>query len=232
MIIVSGASKGLGKAIVERLTNNGQEVFGIARDVSKISIDCMSCDVSSYEQVKAVAQEIKKRKIVVDAVINAAGVASMNLAVTTPSKVTQNIIQTNLVGTIYCSQLFAPLMLRNKKGIIINFSTIAVALGLKGESIYTASKAGVEGFSRAFAREMADFNVRVNCIAPSLTKSKMSNFLIKNEKTAEAMAKLHPLKRIGEGFDAANLANFLLSKNSSWITGQIIGVDGGRAAIA
>ena len=171
MIIVSGASKGLGKAIVERLTNNGQKVFGIARDVSKISIDCMSCDVSSYEQVKAVAQEIKKRKIVVDAVINAAGIASMNLAVTTPKDVVTKIINVNLIGSIYFSQLIAPLMMRNKQGSIINFSTIAVNMALKGESIYIASKAGIEGFSRAFAREVSDFNINVNCIAPGPIKT-------------------------------------------------------------
>ena len=122
MIIVSGASKGLGGAIVKRLIANKHKVFGIARDIGKLDVEGMSCDVSSYEQVKAVVQEIKKRKISIDAVVNAAGIASMNLAVTTPPKITQNIIQTNLVGTIYCSQLFAPLMIRKKKGSIINFS--------------------------------------------------------------------------------------------------------------
>ena len=90
----------------------------------------------------------------------------MNMAVTTDQSTVQKLIQTNLVGTINSCQLFAPLMLRNKRGCFINFSTIAVALGLKGESIYAASKSGVEAFSRSFAREMADFNVRVNCIAP------------------------------------------------------------------
>ena len=83
----------------------------------------------------------------------------------------------------------------------------------------------------SLAAELAP-NIRVNCIAPSLTKSKMAKNLIKNSKIEESIAKLHPLKRIGEGADVANLAHFLLSKNSSWITGQIIGVDGGRAAIA
>jgi 3-oxoacyl-[acyl-carrier protein] reductase len=84
----------------------------------------------------------------------------MNLAVTTPPAIALNIIQVNLLGTIYCCQNFAPIMLRNKAGSIINFSTIAVTLGLKGESIYAASKAGIEGFTRSFAREMADFNLR------------------------------------------------------------------------
>jgi len=224
MIIVSGASKGLGKAIVERLTNNGQKVFGIARDVSKISIDCMSCDVSSYEQVKAVAQEIKKRKVIVDAVINAAGVASMNLAVTTPPKVTQNIIQTNLIGTIYCSQLFAPLMLRNKKGSIINFSTIAVALGLKGESIYTASKAGVEGFSRAFAREMADFNVRVNCIAPGPINTDLLKGV--NETSIKKIILQQIIQKQFLLSDVCDLVELLLDKRSLSLSGQILKVGG------
>ena len=96
----------------------------------------------------------------------------MNLAVTTPPSMTQKLIQTNLAGTIHCCQLFAPLMIRKKAGSIINFSTIAVTLGLKGESIYAASKAGVEGFSRAFAREMADFDIRVNCIAPGTDQNR------------------------------------------------------------
>lgn len=166
MIIVTGASQGLGRAICNRLISKGIPVFGVARNIDDIPFHSMNCDVSSYENVKEVAQRLKKDGIRVDGLINAAGIASMNLALTTPPDISQNIIHTNLLGTIYCCQLIAPLMLRNKVGSIINFSTIAVALGLKGESIYAASKAGVEGFTRSFAREMADFNVNVNCIAP------------------------------------------------------------------
>ena len=75
-------------------------------------------------------------------------------------------------------------------------------------------------------------NIRVNCIAPSLTNSKISEFLLKNEKIAEGIAKMHPMKRIGEGSDSSSLAKFLLSKESSWVTGQIFGVDGGRSSVA
>ena len=92
----------------------------------------------------------------VTGVINAAGIASMNLALTTPVEVTEKIIKVNLLGTIYCCQLFAPLILRNKKGSIINFSTVAVAIGLKGESVYVASKSGIEGFSRFFLEKWLD----------------------------------------------------------------------------
>jgi 3-oxoacyl-[acyl-carrier protein] reductase len=159
MIVVTGASRGLGRAICERLIKKNIDVLGLARNVDVASFSLVNCDVSSYESVKEVARQLKKDGAKVTGLVNVAGIASMNLAVTTPQSVAQKIINTNLLGTIYCCQLFAPLMLRNKQGSIINFSTIAVALGLKGESIYAASKAGVEGFTRSFAREMADFNV-------------------------------------------------------------------------
>ena len=166
MIIVTGASRGLGQAITERLIERGEEVIGLARNTSGLKINAIECDVSDYASVKNASKEVKRMKKPVKAFINAAGVASMNMAVTTDESTVQKLIQTNLVGTIYCCQLFAPIMLRQKQGCFINFSTIAVALALKGESVYAASKAGVESFSRTFAREMADFNVRVNCIAP------------------------------------------------------------------
>ena len=121
--------------------------------------------------------------------------------------------------------------LKKNKGSIVLFSTIAAQRGFTNHSIIASTKAAVEGLTVSLAAEFAP-NIRVNCIAPSLTKSKMAKDVIKNSRAEESIAKLHPLKRIGEGVDAANLAHFLLSKNSSWITGQIIGVDGGRAAIA
>ena len=181
MIVVTGASRGLGSAIIQRLNSIGIETFGLARNVDKIETAKLSCDVSDYEQVKNAVANIKKLNKPIDAIINAAGIASMNLAVITPAKTTQRLINTNLLGTIYCSQLFAPLMIRKKTGVIINFSTIAVSLGLKGESIYAASKAGVEGFTRAFAREMADFNIRVNCISPGPINTDLLNGVSKEQ---------------------------------------------------
>lgn len=166
MIVVTGASRGLGRAIADRLVSRGVPVLGLARNVGDLPWPSLVCDVSSAEAVKDVARKLKGDRVQVMGLINAAGIASMNLAVTTPPETAERIIQTNLLGTIYCCQQFAPLMMRHKAGSIVNFSTIAVALGLKGESIYAASKAGVEGFTRAFAREMADFQIRVNCVAP------------------------------------------------------------------
>ena len=120
--------------------------------------------------------------------------------------------------------------LKKNKGSIVLFSTIAAQRGFTNHSIIASTKAAVEGLTVSLAAEFAP-NIRVNCIAPSLTKSKISNFLLKNEKIAEGIAKMHPLKRIGEGSDSSSVANFLLSSNSSWITGQIFGVDGGRSSL-
>ena len=136
----------------------------------------------------------------------------------------------NLVGVTEIIRNFQENLNRNSASVVL-FSTVAAKKGFINHSIISSAKSGVEGLTVALAAEFAP-NIRVNCIAPSLTKSKMAKNVIKNSKIEESIAKLHPLKRIGEGVDAANLANFLLSKNSSWITGQIIGVDGGRASIA
>lgn len=224
MIVVTGASKGLGRAICDRLIEKNIDVFGLARNVEDVPFASMSCDVSSYESVKVVVQHLKKEGFKVTGLVNAAGIASMNLAVTTPQSVAQKIINTNLLGTIYCCQLVAPLMLRNKQGSIINFSTIAVALGLKGESIYAASKAGVEGFTRSFAREMADFNVKVNCIAPGPIDTSLLKGI-----TADQINKIVSQQIIPKQFkpDAvADLVEILLDSRSDSLSGQVLHVGG------
>jgi 3-oxoacyl-[acyl-carrier protein] reductase len=224
VIIVTGATKGLGATICAKLKSQDKKVFGLARSVSRLSFDGMDCDVSSYEDVKAVAKKLKNDKVKVTGLINAAGIASMNLAVTTTPDITQSIIQTNLVGTIYCCQIFSPLMFRNKGGSIINFSTIAVALGLKGESVYVASKAGVEGFSRSFAREAADFNVRVNCIAPS----PINTDLLKGV-SSEQIARIVSQQVIPKQFvasDVCDLVELLLDGKSVSLSGQVLNVGG------
>ena len=224
MIVVTGASKGLGRAICDRLIEKNIEVFGLARNVEDVPFASMSCDVSSYESVKVVVQHLKKEGFKVTGLVNAAGIASMNLAVTTPQSVAQKIINTNLLGTIYCCQLVAPLMLRNKQGSIINFSTIAVALGLKGESIYAASKAGVEGFTRSFAREMADFNVKVNCIAPGPIDTSLLKGI-----TAEQINKIVSQQIIPKQFkpdSVADLVELLIDSRSDSLSGQVLHVGG------
>ena len=120
--------------------------------------------------------------------------------------------------------------LKKNQASIVLFSTIAVRQGFPNHSVISPVKASLEGLTVSLASELAP-NIRVNCIAPSLSNSKMASKMLKNSKISEAIAKQHPLKRLGEGIDSAALAKFLLSEESSWITGQIIGVDGGRSNI-
>lgn len=224
MIIVTGASRGLGRSVAERLISSGREVLSLSRTSEGAPGDSVTCDVSDYEAVKAVAQSLRKEKREIEGLVNAAGIASMNLAVTTPPSMTQKLIQTNLAGTIHCCQLFAPLMIRKKAGSIINFSTIAVTLGLKGESIYAASKAGVEGFSRAFAREMADFDIRVNCIAPGPIKTDLLKGV--SDEQIDAIVAQQILPKLFLPDDVADLCEFLLGPQSQSLSGQVLKVGG------
>ena len=224
MIIVTGSSKGLGFAICERLCSLGVDVIGLSRDISNSPFPSMSCDISSYNEVKKVVSTLKKENKEVSGLINAAGIASMNLAVTTPPNISQKIIETNLLGTIYCCQLIAPLMMRKKYGSIMNFSTIATSLGLKGESVYIASKACIEGFTRSFAREMADFNVNVNCIAPGPIDTNLLKGI-----TAKQINKIVSQQIIPKQFSPeaiCDLVELLLDSKSSSISGQVLNVGG------
>ena len=224
MIIVTGASRGLGQAITERLIDKGEEVLGLARSVTGMSIDVIECDVSDYASVKSASREVKRMKKPVKAFINAAGVASMNMAVTTDESTVQRLIQTNLVGTIYCCQLFAPIMLRQKHGSFINFSTIAVALALKGESVYAASKAGVESFSRTFAREMADFNVRVNCIAPGPIRTDLLRGI--TDTQIEKITSQQVIPKQFQKSDVCDLVELLIDEKAASLSGQVLNVGG------
>jgi len=224
VIIVTGASRGLGQAITERIIEGGEEVIGLARNTSGLNINAIECDVSDYASVKNASKEVKRMKKPVKAFINAAGVASMNMAVTTDESTVQKLIQTNLVGTIYCCQLFAPIMLRQRQGSFINFSTIAVALALKGESVYAASKAGVESFSRTFAREMADFNVRVNCIAPGPIRTDLLRGI--TDAQIEKITSQQVIQKQFQKSDVCDLVELLLDEKATSLSGQVLNVGG------
>ena len=224
MIIVTGANRGLGKAITERLTKRGEKVVGLTRSTDLVDIECFQCDVSDYEAVKTAARSIKRINKPIKAFINAAGVASLNMAVTTNEATVQKLIQTNLVGTIYCCQLFAPLMMRKRYGSFINFSSIAVALAIKGESVYAASKAGVEAFSRTFAKEMSNFNIRVNCIAPGPIRTDLLRGV-----TDEQIQNITAQQVITKQFktaDICDLVELLIDDRASSLSGQTLYVGG------
>lgn len=224
MIVVTGASKGLGRAICDRLVAGGVEVLGLARNVEHLPFRAMACDVSVADDVTSTFREIKRSGAKVAGLVNAAGIASMNLAVTTPPAAVSRIIKTNLLGTIYCCQSVAPLMFRQRAGAIINFSTIAVALGLKGESVYAASKAGVEGFTRAFAREVADFGVAVNCIAPGPIATDLLKGVTSGQIDDIVSRQIIPRQFTPEA--VSDLVELLLDPKSRSLSGQVLHVGG------
>ena len=224
MIIVTGASRGIGKAICEQLVSNGFSVLGLARNISGLSFLSMPCDVTSYSDLKEVVKFIKKQKYEISGLVNAAGIASMNLALLTPPDVTKKIIETNLVGTIFSCQNFAPLMIRNKKGAIVNFSTIAVPLGLKGESIYVASKAGIEGFTKSFAREMADFNIVVNCVAPGPIDTKLLSGI--NSNLIENLVNRQVINKQFTKEDIAKFVVSIMDSDFNMISGSVYSIGG------
>ena len=175
-IIVTGCSSGIGFYLAENLNKSGYQVIGLARNEPKEKYNFIfeKCDVRNLNSVKSFFSKVKKDTDVYG-LLNVAGVATMNLLVTTPEETISNIISTNLTGTIYCTKEMIPCFVKSKTGRIINFSSFAVKIGLQGESVYVASKAGVEGFTRSIARELAPFNVTVNCISPGPIKTKLTN---------------------------------------------------------
>ena len=224
MIVVTGASRGLGRAIAERLVERGHDVTGLARQMSEAQFPLIPCNVGDQLDVMAARRRIAAMGMPVTGVVACAGVASMNLALTTPGSTVQHIIQTNLIGTIFTCQAFAPLVIRAGGGAIVTFSTIAVALGLKGESVYAASKAGVEAFTRIFAREVSAHGVRVNCIAPGPIPTDLTRGV-----SADSIADVVTRQVIQVQFTpgaVSDLVELLLDPRASSLAGVVLPVGG------
>ena len=233
--LIFGATGSIGSSLANQLYEKKQECHLIGRNeeetkkiANKLSYSFSVCNVLKIDFTKKLLEELADVEVLGIAYC----IGSIDIK---PFKLTQSSefvssYVLNLVAVTEIIRNFENNLKRNNASIVL-FSTVAAKKGVINHSIISSAKSGVEGLTVALAAEFAP-NIRVNCIAPSLTKSKMAKNVIKNSKIEESIAKLHPMKRIGEGADAANLAHFLLSKNSSWITGQIIGVDGGRATIA
>ena len=223
MIIVTGASRGLGAAIFNDLKEKHSNVIGLARNADE-KLNIFECDISNLKSVKSAAKKIKKIDNKLYAIINVAGIASMNIALATPEETIRKIIDINLLGTIFISQTFTPLIIRNTFGRIINFSTIAVKLGIKGESVYIASKAAVEGFSRSLARELSPFNITVNCIAPGPIKTDLLRGV--SDKQIKDITDQQIFSRTMLPSDIVDYVNLILSNEAKHITGQVLHVGG------
>jgi 3-oxoacyl-[acyl-carrier protein] reductase len=224
IVIVTGASRGIGHCCACRWNEANYHVIGLARDTTApVPFEMRQCDVTDPEAVGETFSDLRRNRRVF-ALINAAGVASMNLLVTMPARTVRRVVETNLLGTIYCCQAVAPALIRRGDGRIINFSTIAVELGIKGEAVYVASKAGVEGFSRAFAREMADHGVTVNSVAPGPVDTDLIAKVPKDRIADIVERQIIP--RQAEPDDVWNIVSLLLSPRSSMISGEVFHVGG------
>ena len=231
--IIFGATGSIGSSLAEKLANDQAEIHLVARNEDEVKpiAEKLGCTFT----VADVLQDGFMEKVKSD-VPEAKGIAycigSIDLK---PVRMTKEedfnkCMKLNLYSAVEAIKGFQD-SLRKNKGSIVLFSTAAVHRGFTNHSIIASAKAAVEGLAISLAAEFAP-NIRVNCIAPSLTKSKIAQPMLKNSAIADGIAKAHPLKRIGEAQDSASLAKFLISEDSSWITGQVIAVDGGRSRLA
>jgi NAD(P)-dependent dehydrogenase (short-subunit alcohol dehydrogenase family) len=220
--VILGATGSIGSSLAKNLVNSGEEVHLVGRN------EFTTCDMLEENFTDKILNDLGETPINGLAYC----VGSIDLK---PLKLIKksDFMQSFNLNLVSAAEIIKALAdkLKQNKGSIVLFSTVAVKQGFPNHAIVSSAKGAVEGLTLALAAEFAP-NIRVNCIAPSLTKSKISEFILKNEKMAESIAKMHPLKRVGEGSDSSSVAKFLLSEESSWITGQILGVDGGRSTVA
>ena len=231
--LIIGATGSIGSALSRKLVSQGKQVHLVGRNESETS--ALAKELNSTFTVADVLTENYSDQIISDSGdIDGLAfcVGSIDLKPIRLSKKSDYMQSFNL-NLISATEIIRACheKLKSNKGSIILFSTVAAKRGFLNHSIISSAKAAVEGLTVALAAEFAP-NIRVNCIAPSLSESKIAAPMLKNEKMAESIAKMHALKRIGKGDDFSSLASFLLSEESSWVTGQIFGVDGGRSSVA
>lgn len=238
-VLVTGSSRGIGFAIAQKFLENNFRVcinsnnnirqlnssFKKLRARFKNNIMSIRSDVSDYSQCVYIFDEIKKNFGPVDILINNAGISYFGLFNTMHAEQWQKILKTNLESAINCSHLAIQDMIKNHSGIIINISSIWGNNGASCEVIYSVSKGGLNLFTKSLAKELAPSNIRVNAIACGMIETSMNNIFSRHEKNN--IKKNIPLGYFGETQDIAELAFFLASDKSKYITGQIINSDGG-----
>lgn len=226
-IVITGTRKGIGKSLAEHYLAEGWQVAGCSRGESSISHDNyrhFSLDVSDELAVVAMARAVKSEFGGVDALINNAGIASMNHAILTPADTVNSVLATNVTGTFLFCREMAKLMRRKKSGRIVNFTTVAHPLNLEGEAIYAASKAAVESLTRILSREFAELSITVNALGPT----PIDTDLIRGvpEGKMDALIQRQAIRRLGEVRDVINAVDFYLRPESDFITGQVIYLGG------
>ena len=231
--LIFGATGSIGSNLAEQLKSSGHDIHLVARNeemvstiANKLGCSFTVADVledNFIEKVKADISDIK-------GIAYCVGSIDLKPLRMVKEEDFNKCMKLNLYSAVEIIKGYQESLKKNK-GSIVLFSTVAAQRGFTNHAIIASAKAAVEGLTVSLAAEFAP-NIRVNCIAPSLTNSKIAEPMLKNKVLAEGIAKAHPLKRLGEGKDSASMAKFLISEESSWITGQIIAVDGGRSKLS
>ena len=231
--LIFGATGSVGSSLAEQLKKSGNDIHLVARNESEVKTiaEKLNCSYTVADVLEDGFIEIVKSDIDdIKGIAYCVGSIDLKpLRMVTEADMNK-CMKLNLYSAIEAIKGFQESLKKNK-GSVVLFSTVAAQRGFTNHTIIASAKAAVEGLTVTLAAEFAP-NIRVNCIAPSLSKSKIAEPMLKNPVIAEGIAKAHPLKRLGEGKDSAALAKFLITEESSWVTGQIIAVDGGRSKLS
>ena len=221
-MVITGTRKGIGRYLSKHYLAKGYTVIGCSRGEPSIKHDNYShyqLDVSDEKAVINMIKDVKKRFKKVDALINNAGAASMNHFITTPLNAARRIFDTNFFGTFLFTREIGKIMISQKSGRIVNISTVAVPLALEGESVYAASKAAVETFTKVISKELCGYNVAVNCLGVSPVMTDLIKSVPK-EKIDRIVNKMAS-KRLAELEDISNAVDFFIKEESGYVTGQV-----------
>lgn len=232
VVVVTGSSRGIGANIVKTLAKKGYRVIlnynkseNYAQNVQKelINVDIFKADVSKKAEAVSLINFAIEKYGKIDVLINNAGISQSKLFTDLTDEDWNNIINSNLNSAFFCSREAAKKMIHNKSGLIINISSIWGITGASCEVAYSTSKAALNGFTKALAKELGPSNIRVNAIAPGIINTDMNNYLSNEE--LESIKEEIPLERIGETIDISKCVEWLIEDN--YTTGQIISINGG-----
>ena len=232
IVFITGVSRGIGLELAKCFLNDGYFVIGSSRSEFNLSSalgseNCLHLplDVTNRDQISSCIKKLKEEDIVPNVLINNAGITKDQLFLRMKDEDWDDVIDSNLTSVFNMTKLFIKTMVKDRSGKIINISSVAGLMGNPGQVNYSASKAGLGGFTRALAKEVAARNITVNCIAPGFIETDMTNHF--KEKELENILNQIPANKMGNPQNIADLALFLASDKGEYITGQTISVDGG-----
>ena len=236
--LITGATRGIGKQIAITLAKQGynialnyrkenEELENTKKEIEEIGVQVLAVkgDVANFEDCEKFVKQTIERFEQIDVLVNNAGITKDMLLIRMKKEDFEQVIDTNLVGTFNVTKNVVPYMMKARSGRIINISSVVGISGNAGQTNYSASKAGIIGFTKSLAKEIASRNILVNAVAPGFIETNMTDVL--KDDVKQEIAKNIPLKRMGTAQDVANVVKFLASDDSSYITGQVINVDGG-----